>query len=65
MASGCVPGSGGRRAESGQKKAGVYLTRFIADLPLRLVCGTRDSVPLNILFTATYCRTQNVSTTLT
>ena len=24
----------------------VYLTRFIADLPLRLVYGLRDSVPL-------------------
>ena len=65
MASGCVPGSGGRRAGSGQKKAGVYLTRFMADLPLRLVYGTRDSVPLNLLFTTTYCRTQNVSATLT
>ena len=65
MVSGCVPGSGGRRAGSGQNKARVYLTRFIADLPLRLVYGTRDSVPLNILFTATYCRTQNVSAILT
>ena len=65
MASSCVPGSGGRRAGSGQKKAGVYLTRFIADLPLRLVYGMRDSVPLNLLFTATYCRTHNVCATLT
>ena len=24
----------------------VYLIRFIADLPLRLVCGLRDRVPL-------------------
>ena len=37
----------------------------VADLPLRLVYGMRDSVPLNLLFTATYCRTQNVSATLT
>ena len=65
MASGCVPGSGGRQAGSGQKKAGVYLIRFIADLPLRLVYGTCDSVPLNFLFTEPYCRTQNVSATLT
>ena len=55
MASGCVPGSGGRWVGSGQKKAGVYLIRFIADLPLRLVYGMHDSVPLNLLFTAT-CR---------
>ena len=39
MASGCVPGSGGRRAGSGVK---VYLIRFIADLPLRFVYGLRD-----------------------
>ena len=30
MASGCVPGSGGRRAGLGRRS---YLTRFIADLP--------------------------------
>ena len=32
MASGCVPGSGGRRDE---EIVNVYLIRFIADLPLR------------------------------
>ena len=42
MASGCVPGSGGRRAGSGRKKKQVYLIRFIADLPVRLVYGLRD-----------------------
>ena len=43
MASGCVPGSGGRRAGSGTEEAvRVYLIRFIADLPLRLVYGMRD-----------------------
>ena len=40
MASGCVPLSGGRRAGSGRIK--VYLIRFIADLPLRLVYGLYD-----------------------
>ena len=43
MASGCVPGSGGRRARSGPEEAvRVYLIRFKADLPLRLVYGLRD-----------------------
>ena len=32
MASGCVPGSGGRRAED-EEAVTVYLIRFIADLP--------------------------------
>ena len=36
MASGCVPGSGGRRAGSGRR---VYLIRFIAVLLIRLVYG--------------------------
>ena len=35
MASGGVPGSGGRRAGSGAVR--VCLIRFIADVPLRLV----------------------------
>ena len=42
MASSCVPGSGGRRAGSGRKAVQVYLIRFIADLPLRLVYRMRD-----------------------
>ena len=37
MVSDCVP-SGGRRAGSG-RTVKVYLIRFIADLPLRLVTG--------------------------
>ena len=37
MASSCVSGSGGRWVGSGRIK--VYLIRFIADLPLRLVLG--------------------------
>ena len=40
MASGCVPRSGGRRA--GSEAVRVYLIRFIAVLPLRLVYGVRD-----------------------
>ena len=39
MASGCVPGSGGRWAGSGRRSSKI---RFIADLPLRLVYGLRD-----------------------
>ena len=38
MVSGCVPGSGGRRAGSGQRSSkSLYIIRFIADLPIRLV----------------------------
>ena len=37
MASGCVPGSGGRQAD---RKS--LLIRFIVDIPLRLVYGMRD-----------------------
>ena len=39
MMSGCVPGSGGRRAGSGRRSS---KSLFIADLPLRLVYGLRD-----------------------
>ena len=42
MASGYVPGSEGRRVGSGRRSSKVYLTRFIVDLPLRLVFGLRD-----------------------
>ena len=42
MASGCVPESGGRRAGLDKEAVKVYLIRFIADLPLRLVYGLRD-----------------------
>ena len=43
MASGCVSGSGGRRAGSRDEEAvKVYLIRFVADLPLRLVYRLRD-----------------------
>ena len=38
MTSGCVPGSGGRRAGSGSKS---LFNQIIADLPLRLVYGMR------------------------
>ena len=41
MASGCVPGV--KAGRIGMEEAvRVYLTRFIADLPLRLVYGLRD-----------------------
>ena len=33
MASGCVPGSGGRRQDWDEETVKVYLIRFIADLP--------------------------------
>ena len=46
MASSCVPGSGGRRAGLGRRSSISYLIRFVADLPLRLVYGMRDGVPL-------------------
>ena len=40
MACGYVPGSEGRRTGIGTEEAvRVYLIRFIADLPLRLVYG--------------------------
>ena len=39
MASGCVPGSGGRRAGSDGRSS---KSLFNADLPLRLVYGLRD-----------------------
>ena len=39
MASGCVPGSGGRRQDRDKEAVKVYLIIFIADLPLRLVYG--------------------------
>ena len=39
MASGCVPGS---RQDRDEEAVNVYLIRFIADLPLRLVYGLRD-----------------------
>ena len=43
MVSGGVPGSGGKQGRIGTEEAvRVYLTRFIADLPLRLVYGMRD-----------------------
>ena len=43
MASGCVPGSGGRWAQDQDEDAvKVYLIRFIADLSLKLVYGLRD-----------------------
>ena len=42
MASGRVPGSGGRQAGSGRRSCKSYLIRFIADLPLRLEYGLRD-----------------------
>ena len=42
MASSCVPGSGGRRLDRDEEAVKVYLIRFIADLPLRLVYGLRD-----------------------
>ena len=42
MVSSCVPGSGGRWAGSGRRSSKVYLIRFIADLPLRLVYGLHD-----------------------
>ena len=35
MVTGCVPGSGGRRAGSDEEAEKVYLIIFIADLPLR------------------------------
>ena len=45
MANGCVPGSGGRRQDRDEEAVKVYLIRFIANLPLRLVYGLRDWVP--------------------
>ena len=42
MASGCVPGSGGRRAGSGQRSSKSLLNSYTADLALRLVYGMRD-----------------------
>ena len=43
MASGCVPGSGGRAGRIGTEEAvRIYLIRFIADLPLRLVYEMSD-----------------------
>ena len=42
MASGCVPGSGGRRAGSGRRSSKSLFNQFIADLPLRLVYGLHD-----------------------
>ena len=37
MASGCVPGSGGRRQDREEEVVKVYLIRLIADLPIRMV----------------------------
>ena len=42
MASGCVPGSGRRRADRDEEAVKVYLIRFIADLPLKLVYSLLD-----------------------
>ena len=42
MASGCVPGNGEGRQDQDEEAVKVYLIRFIADLPLRLVYGLRD-----------------------
>ena len=39
MASGCVPGSGGRLQDRDEEVVKEYLIRFIADLPLRWVYG--------------------------
>ena len=39
MASGCVPGSGGRQVGSGQRSSKSLLTRFIADLSLSWYTG--------------------------
>ena len=42
MASGCVPGVEEGGQDLDEEAVKVYLTRFIADLPLSLVYGLRD-----------------------
>ena len=50
MASGCVPGNGGRRAGLGQRSSKSLFNQIHCWLPLRLVYGLYERVPLMLKY---------------